>query len=246
MDEERIKQAVKERYAELAQGGTCCGGPRKELSERRQRAQRLYSEEAIAALPDSVIEAAAGCGNPIALAELRPGEVVLDLGSGGGIDVFLAAERVGSGGRVIGLDMTPEMIALARQNLAKLGISNAEFRLGEMECMPLASKSVDVVISNCVINLSPDKDAVFREAHRVLKPGGRLAVSDIVLRGELPEELRGNPQAWASCLAGALPEEDYLAKIRAAGFSQVEVVGRSESPSRRQGFYSIQVRALKA
>jgi len=167
-----------------------------------------------------------GCGNPTAIAALQPGEVVLDLGSGGGIDCFLAARKVGPMGRVIGLDMTPEMIKLARRNAKKVGVTNVEFHYGEIEDIPLPDEAVDVIISNCVINLSPDKDAVFREAYRVLRPGGRMVVSDIVIHGELPELIRNRLDAWAGCVAGALDESDYLDKIRAAGFADVEVLSR--------------------
>jgi SAM-dependent methyltransferase len=173
-----------------------------------------------------VTEASLGCGNPLAIASLQPGEVVLDLGSGGGIDCFLAARKVGPGGRVIGLDMTPDMIKLARGNAKKLGVTNVDFRFGEMEDMPLPDGSVDVIISNCVVNLSPDKDAVFREAHRVLRPGGRLSISDIVVDGDLPQFIRSRLDAWAGCIAGALDERVYLGKIRAAGFERVEVLSR--------------------
>ena len=173
-------------------------------------------------LPDSVTQASAGCGNPTAIAGLRPGEVVLDLGSGGGIDCFLAARKVGPTGHVIGVDMTPEMISLARRNKAKLGLDNVEFRLGEMEHMPVADGSVDVIISNCVINLAPDKDPVFAESYRVLKPGGRMSVSDIVTYGELPDLLRRSLEAWAGCLAGALDEDAYLDKMRSAGLSDAD------------------------
>jgi len=190
-------------------------------------AMRLYSAQEIADLPESVTDMAMGCGNPTAIAELRPGEVVLDLGSGGGIDCFLAARRVGPQGRVIGLDMTPEMIKLARQNAKKVGATNVEFRYGEMEDMPIPDESVDVIISNCVINLSPDKDKVFSEAYRVLRPGGRLAVSDIVTYGPLPEVVRSNLEAWAGCVAGALDETVYLDKMRQVGFTQVEVTARN-------------------
>jgi len=167
-----------------------------------------------------------GCGNPTAIAALQPGEVVLDLGSGGGIDCFLAAKRVGPQGRVIGLDMTPDMIKLAQKNAKQVGATNVEFRFGEMEDMPLPDATVDVIISNCVINLSPDKDAVFAEALRVLRPGGRVSVSDIVLHGELPESIAVRMDAWASCVAGALQETDYLDKMRMAGFQDVEVLSR--------------------
>jgi SAM-dependent methyltransferase len=177
-------------------------------------------------LPESVTGASLGCGNPIAISELQPGEIVLDLGSGGGIDCFLAAQQVGPEGRVIGLDMTPDMIKLARQNAKQVGLTNVEFRFGEMEDIPLPAESVDVIISNCVINLSPDKDAVFAEAYRVLRAGGRVNVSDIVLAGDLPPSIRDRLDAWVGCVAGALREDDYLGKIRAAGFQDVEVLSR--------------------
>ena len=186
-----------------------------------------YSAAELDGLPDSVTDVSLGCGNPLAIAELQPGEVVLDLGSGGGIDCFLAARQVGPEGRVIGLDMTPEMIKLARRNAKKMGATNVDSRYGEMEEIPLADQSVDAVISNCVINLSPDKDAVFREVFRVLRPGGRMNVSDIVVDGELPQPIRDNLDAWAGCIAGALDEAEYLSKIRAAGFEDVQVLSRS-------------------
>jgi ubiquinone/menaquinone biosynthesis C-methylase UbiE len=167
-----------------------------------------------------------GCGNPTAIAELQPGEVVLDLGSGGGIDCFLAAKQVGPEGRVIGLDMTTDMIKLARRNARKLGATNVDFRFGEMEEIPLPDESVDVIISNCVINLSPDKDTVFAEAYRVLRPGGRLSVSDIVVDGELPLSIRDSLNAWAGCIAGALDEDDYLQSISGAGFESVTIQSR--------------------
>jgi SAM-dependent methyltransferase len=189
-------------------------------------AARFYTPVELANLPHSVIGASAGCGNPLAIGKLQPGEVVLDLGSGGGIDCFLAARQVGPEGKVIGLDMTPDMIKLARRNAKKIGATNVEFRFGEMEDIPLSDKSVDVIISNCVINLSPDKDAVFAEAYRVLRPGGRMSVSDIVVNGELPSSIRDRLDAWARCLAGALEESDYLSRIRAAGFEKVAVASR--------------------
>jgi arsenite methyltransferase len=206
---------------------SCCG-PSEPAVEQGAAAQ-FYSAEELTGLPDTVTDASLGCGNPLAIAELQPGEVVLDLGSGGGIDCFLAARKVGSEGRVIGLDMTPDMVKLARRNAKKLAVTNVDFRFGEMEEMPLPDASVDVVISNCVINLSPDKDAVFREAYRVLRPGGRLSVSDIVIDGDLPEFIRNRLDAWAGCIAGALDERVYLEKIRAAGFDQVEVLSRDYS-----------------
>jgi len=180
----------------------------------------------VASLPESVTDIALGCGNPVAIAELQPGEVVLDLGSGGGIDCFLAAQRVGPTGHVIGLDMTPEMVKLARQNARKIGATNVDFRWGEMEEIPLPDESVDVVLSNCVINLSPDKGAVFAEAYRVLKPGGRMIISDIVTNGELPEALQRSVAAWTGCISGALDEAVYLDKMRQAGFTDVQVTAR--------------------
>ena len=190
-------------------------------------AARLYSAGDLADLPDGVTGAAMGCGNPTAIASLRPGEVVLDLGSGGGIDCFLAAKQVGPTGKVIGLDMTPEMIRLARRNAKKVGATNVDFRYGEIEDIPLPDASVDVILSNCVVNLSPDKDAVFAEAVRVLKPGGRMSVSDIVTDGELPGAVSGDVMAWAGCVAGALDEEIYLDKMRAAGLTDVAVTQRA-------------------
>ena len=217
---------------------SCCGSSRSEARHGRQDsccapevgtppATTHYSEAELDGLPDSVTDASLGCGNPLAIAELQAGEVVLDLGSGGGIDCFLAARQVGPEGKVIGLDMTPDMIKLARRNAKKMGATNVDFRYGEMEEIPLPDQSVDAVISNCVINLSPDKDAVFREVFRVLRAGGRMNVSDIVVDGELPQPVRDSLDAWASCVAGALDEAEYLSKIRAAGFKDVEVLSRS-------------------
>jgi len=240
--DERIKEAVRQTYGDIAQRfvaepgrasccgpsqPTCCSCEPSAALETTEAAARLYSTEELADLPDSATDIALGCGNPTAIAELRPGEVVLDLGSGGGIDCFLAANKVGADGRVIGLDMTPEMIKLARRNAKKAGLSNVEFRYGEMEEIPLPDASVDVIISNCVINLSPDKDAVFREALRVLRPGGRMTVSDIVTHGDLPEPVRKSLDAWAGCISGALDESDYLGKICAAGFTGAEVQSRA-------------------
>ncbi len=209
---------------ENSAGTDCCGSSG--ASAEATGAARFYSADELGDLPDTVTNASLGCGNPLAIAELQQGEVVLDLGSGGGIDCFLAAKKVGPEGKVIGLDMTPDMINLARRNAKKLDARNVDFRYGEMEDMPLPGESVDVVISNCVINLSPDKDAVFGEAFRVLRPGGRLSVSDIVVDGELPAPIRQNLNAWAGCIAGALDEADYLDKIRAAGFEDVQVLSR--------------------
>ena len=185
-----------------------------------------YSAEELASIPEEA-RMGLGCGNPIALASLKEGEVVVDLGSGGGIDCFLASVAVGKQGRVIGVDMTPEMVSAARANANKGGYENTDFRLGEIEHLPVADNSVDVVISNCVINLSPDKGQVFRDAFRVLKPGGRVMVSDIVINRELPEHVRESMAAWASCVAGATRKEEYLDTIRAAGFDDVEVVSET-------------------
>ena len=237
---EEIKSFIKKRYGSLAQerNQSCCA-PQTEMASDGgstaaasccgpstsccppTRTARLYTSEELENLPGEIADFSLGCGNPTAIAELGEGEVVLDLGSGGGLDCFLAARKVGAKGRVIGLDMTPEMIRLARQNAQKVVAGNVEFRLGEMEHMPLEDNSVDVIISNCVINLSPDKDAVFSEAYRVLKPRGRLCVSDMVLRGELPAEIKESLEQWSGCVAGALEEKVYLGKIQSAGFLDV-------------------------
>ena len=239
--EERIKKAVSQTYGDIARRfaekpdpTNCCGSkqstsccnPSKAPAEAADNATRLYSSAELADLPDSVTNISLGCGNPVAIAELQIAEAVLDLGSGGGLDCFLAAKKVGPEGRVIGLDMTPDMIKLARRNAKKAGASNVEFRYGEMEDIPLPDESVDVILSNCVINLSPDKDAVFSEAYRVLRPGGRMNISDIVVHGELPQSIRDRLDAWAGCLSGALDESDYLGKIHAAGFEKIEVLSR--------------------
>jgi SAM-dependent methyltransferase len=183
----------------------------------------LYDASQIAALPPEAVQASLGCGNPTALAGLKPGETVLDLGSGGGIDVLLSARRVGPAGKAYGLDMTDEMLALARENQRKAGVQNVEFLKGEIENIPLPDNSVDVIVSNCVINLSGDKDKVLREAFRVLKPGGRFAVSDVVVRGEVPAEIQRSVELWIGCVAGALEEQDYAAKLAAAGFENIGI-----------------------
>ncbi len=200
---------------------TSCCGTDSTTDVQVDRVAALYRETAIDDLPSTVTDVAFGCGNPTAIAALRPGQVVLDLGSGGGIDCFLAAKMVGETGKVYGVDMTPEMLELAERNRAKVGATNVEFRRGEIEQLPIDSDSIDVIISNCVINLSPDKDAVFREAFRVLRPGGRMQVSDIVWTKPVPPELKGDMESWAGCVAGALLESEYLDKIRAAGFADV-------------------------
>jgi ubiquinone/menaquinone biosynthesis C-methylase UbiE len=229
-----IKQKVGKRYAELARQAaqrapasccapqaSCCGPAEPAVAD--PISGQLYAPEDLREVPLEAALASLGCGNPVALAELHPGEVVLDLGSGGGIDVLLSARRVGPTGKAYGLDMVDEMLELARQNQRKAGIDNVEFLKGEIEGIPLPDSSVDVIISNCVVNLSPDKDQVLREAYRVLKPGGRLAVSDIIVRGEMPEGLRRNLELWAGCVAGALKEEEYVGKLKAAGFQNIGV-----------------------
>jgi arsenite methyltransferase len=231
-----IRVHVRERYGNIAaefdsktaasccgpadSGGSCCG-PDETIGI--DQVARLYETPDAAALPDEVTGLSLGCGDPITMASLEPGQTVLDLGSGGGIDCFLAAQRVGESGRVIGVDMTPQMLEKARANKAKLGAANVEFRLGEIEHLPVSNETVDVIISNCVINLSPDKPQVFREAYRALRPGGRMAVSDIVTDGPLPEEVKNSLSAWAGCVAGALDVKDYVAAIKAAGFTKILV-----------------------
>ncbi len=240
-----IKLAVIQQYSGLAQRAASCCGPGQ---PRESQAVKHYEPSELAGLPETTVAAAAGCGNPVALASLRQGETVVDLGSGGGADAFLAAKAVGPEGRVIGIDMTPEMVLLARENVAKLGLKNVEFRLAEIEAMPVESGTVDVIISNCVINLSPDKDAVFREAMRVLRPGGRFMVSDIVLVDELPREVVENPEAWAACVSGAMPKDEYLGKIEAAGFTGIHVEGgqpRPDAEGWRTAIATVNVRATK-
>lgn len=222
-----IKKVVKQKYGEAALrvsagGSSCCGAaPASDCCD--PITANLYDASQIKQIPEEAVLASLGCGNPTALAELKPGEVVLDLGSGGGIDVLLSARRVGPTGKAYGLDMTDEMLALANDNKRKSGIENVEFLKGEIENIPLPNNSVDVIISNCVINLSADKDKVLREAFRVLKPGGRFAVSDVVTRGEILPEVRKNVLAWVGCIAGALDEDEYRSKLIGAGFEQVEV-----------------------
>ncbi|HZT75868.1 MAG TPA: arsenite methyltransferase [Vicinamibacterales bacterium] len=224
-----IQQAVREHYGAIAKQVTdavpartgCCGPTSCGCSD--PITSNLYSDAETSGLPATAVTASLGCGNPTALLALEPGQTVLDLGSGGGIDVLLSATRVGPTGKVYGLDMTDEMLALARENQRKAGATNVEFLKGTIEAIPLPDASVDVIISNCVINLSGDKDAVLREAFRVLKPGGRFAVSDVVVRGEMPAQIRRSLELWVGCVAGALGEEEFAAKLRAAGFEDVEV-----------------------
>ncbi len=223
-----LKAFVKAQYGHAAaqakegRAGSCCGtGSALQQGQLDPITSNLYGEHDTAQLPDAAVRASLGCGNPTALATIQPGETVLDLGSGGGIDVLLSARRVGPTGKVYGLDMTDEMLDLARANQAKAGVTNVEFLKGDIDHIPLPDESVDLIISNCVINLSPDKDAVLAEAFRVLKPGGRFAVSDIVIRGGMPPEVKHNIELWAGCVAGALEESDYIAKLQNAGFEQV-------------------------
>lgn len=234
MKKEDIKKAVRERYGERAQGESCscsslscCGTPNPAEAISKHIG---YSEEDLASVPEGS-NLGLGCGNPVALASLREGETVLDLGAGAGFDCFLAANRVGKSGRVIGVDMTPAMLDKARENARGSGYDNVEFRLGEIENIPAADNSVDVIISNCVINLSPDKPKVFADTYRVIRPGGRLLVSDIVLLKPLPEFVRNSIEAYVGCVAGAMIRDEYLATIEAAGFTDVTVAGESKFPT---------------
>ncbi|MGH9772982.1 MAG: arsenite methyltransferase, partial [Candidatus Acidiferrales bacterium] len=228
MKDTDIKDVVKDKYGQAALrvysgGSSCCGASAALGSGCDPITSNLYDDSQADQIPTEAMLASLGCGNPTALAKLNPGEVVLDLGSGGGIDVLLSARRVGAGGKAYGLDMTDEMLALANENKKKAGAENAEFLKGEIENIPLPDLSVDVIISNCVINLSADKDRVLREAFRVLKPGGRLAVSDVVTRCEMQPEIRKSVLLWVGCIAGALEENEYRSKLAHAGFEQVEV-----------------------
>ena len=227
-DPQDIRETVKDTYGKavklaLQGGGCCCGSSSTSLPGTDPITKDLYTAAEAAEVPADALLASFGCGNPTALAELKPGEVVLDLGSGGGIDVLLSGKRVGPTGKAYGLDMTPEMLELARKNQKEAGVTNVEFLQGTIEQIPLPDDSVDVIVSNCVINLSPDKGQVLREAFRVLRPGGRLAVSDIVLRKELPPSVRKSIEAWAGCIAGALLEYDYQVKLAGAGFVDIEI-----------------------
>src|SRR3954447_26450891 len=224
-----ITEVVKEKYGQAAlrvttgAGNACCGAAPSSVGSVDPITSDLYDVGQKGALPEDAVKASLGCGNPTALAQLNPGETVLDLGSGGGIDVLLSARRVGPTGKAYGLDMTDEMLALARENQRNAGATNVEFLKGEIEQIPLPDNSVDVIISNCVINLSGDKDRVLREAFRVLNPGGRFAVSDVVTRGEVPADVRQNMLLWVGCIAGALQDYDYVAKLAKAGFEGIGV-----------------------
>ncbi len=224
-----LKETVKQKYSEAAlrvfEGGTPCCGPKAPtgIAQTARISHEIYADGDTAGIPAAAIAASLGCGNPTALAQLTEGEIVLDLGSGGGIDVLLSAKRVGPTGKAYGLDMTDEMLALARENQRKASVGNVEFLKGEIENIPLPDDSVDVVISNCVINLSVDKRRVLREAFRVLKPGGRFAVSDVVLCGEIPATLLNNPELWAGCVAGAMQKPKYESELAAAGFVDIGI-----------------------
>jgi len=228
MKTESVKEVVREKYGQAALrvktgGSSCCGAGSALQTSCDPISANLYHASQEGELPDAALKASLGCGNPVALAELKPGDTVLDLGSGGGIDVLLSAGRVGPDGKAYGLDMTDEMLALAEQNKAESGLTNVEFLKGEIENIPLPDNSVDVIISNCVINLSGDKDRVLQEAFRVLKPGGRLAVSDVVVRGDVPVAIRRNMELWIGCVAGALRDTEYADKLAAAGFEKVDI-----------------------
>lgn len=223
MKEEQIKKHVKKRYAEIAKNSSCsCCSPSPEMEHLEELG---YSKEELEAIPKESISL--GCGNPVALASLKKGETVLDLGSGAGFDVFLAAKRVGEKGKVIGVDMTPEMIEKAKATAQKYGYTNVEFRQGEIENLPIEDNSIDAIISNCVINLSTNKEKVFREAHRVLKPNGRMMISDIVIEGRLPEKIMKNLDAWAGCISGAMEKTEYLNTIKKSGFKNIKIISET-------------------
>jgi len=248
MRSSKVKEYVRRKYGEIAQaGGSCC--PECGFSAVDAALRIGYSEDDLRDIPEASIMGL-GCGNPVALASLKEGETVLDLGSGAGIDVFVAAKKVGPKGKVIGVDMTEEMVAMARAAASEYGYENVEFRLGEIENLLIEDSAVDVVISNCVINLSPDKERVLREAYRVLKPGGRIMISDIVTEGKMPEEVRRNLDAWAGCIAGALEKDQYLKTMKKTGFKEVKIVSESGQnirlPQEKTGkVISIQVEAHK-
>jgi len=252
MKEKEIKEVVKGRYAQIARQDqeSCCPSCARGASSLLQAKVTEYLREDLKHIPEEAVMGL-GCGNPTAIADLKVGEVVLDLGSGAGVDVFLAANKVGPTGKVIGVDMTKEMIDKAKRIATNHGYHNVEFRLGEMENLPVEDESVDVVISNCVINLSPDKPKVFQEAYRALKPGGRLTVSDIVSERALPDEIKTDSNAWACCIGGALEQQEYLEKIKKAGFEDIEIVSSREfyienkTNQTKEKLLSITVKAYK-
>lgn len=250
MQEKEIKEFVKKRYSKIAKkenSCSCCSG----TDSMTEQAKAIgYSAEELKSIPEDAVFGL-GCGNPTALAEIQEGETVLDLGSGGGIDVFLAANKVGDKGKVIGVDMTPDMIATAIKNAETGEYGNVEFKLGEIENLPIEDSTIDVIISNCVINLTPDKNKAYQEVYRVLKPGGRILVSDLVTEGFIPEEIRGSFQAWSECVGGAMEKQDYLNTIKKAGFKEVEIIEQhffteSDMDERLIGkITSIQLKAIK-
>lgn len=251
-DDTKIREVVRERYGELARRSasglaTCDPGCYLEDS-LSLNVTEFYSVDQTNGLPEEALAASAGCGNPHAIGTLRPGETVVDFGSGGGIDCFIAAKAVGPQGRVVGIDMTEDMVGLARSNAVRLSLGNVEFHLSQMEETPLEDGTVDAIISNCVINLAPDKDRVFREAYRILKPGGRLMVSDLVKVDEIPQEEVADVANWVSCLAGAEMKQVYLGRIEAAGFNQVQVLSSTpwEAEGWRSNIHSMNIRALKS
>jgi SAM-dependent methyltransferase len=251
MESEKVKKIVKERYSEIAKSkrSCCCSSSCCEPSTKNISKQIGYSQMELQEIPESSV-LGLGCGNPVANADLKEGETVVDLGSGGGIDVFLASKKIGEKGKVIGVDMTEEMLKRAKTLALKNGYTNVEFRLGEIENLPIENEIVDVIISNCVINLSPNKIKVFKEAYRVLKPNGRLMVSDLVTLGELPENIKNNFDAWAGCIAGALEKSEYLNTIEKAGFKKVEIISEKAytvnlAEELKGKIMSIQVKALK-
>lgn len=252
-EDEEIRRSVKDHYTERARVSEPCCGPEDGAQEGGDCCgSTLYAPALLRDLPGEVTEISLGCGDPVTMAGLQPGEVVLDLGSGGGIDCFLAAERVGEEGFVIGVDMTEEMIARAERNKEKMGAENVAFRLGQIESLPVEDTSVDVILSNCVINLAPDKAPVFREAYRVLKAGGRMSISDIVTGDPFPEHVRKDPDRWAACVSGAIELEEYLALIREAGFEDVRVTDQvpaddmvPEGGEDIPPLFSVRVRAVK-
>lgn len=261
-EQERIKEAVREHYAQHARADASCCASESCCGPTQSVARMIgYSEQELSCLPADVGSSSLGCGNPVAFSDIREGEVVLDLGSGTGLDVLLAAQRVGETGKVIGLDMTPEMIERAERSAERAGVGHiAEFRLGEMEDMPVDDESVDLIISNCVVNLSPDKARVFKEAYRVLKPGGRMLISDIVTSRPLPEDFRHDLSSWAGCVSGALEESEYLCAMKTAGFEEVGLMNKLDATEAELGavccgnagdtseplrIYSVSVRAAK-
>jgi len=234
MKDKKIKKFVRESYAKIANQDNSCCAPINSCCERTDLAQNIskkigYTEEELKAVPEGA-NLGLGCGNPVALASLREGEIALDLGSGAGFDCFLAANKVGKNGKVIGVDMTPEMVEKARENAEKNNYKNVEFRLGEIESLPVADNSVDIIISNCVINLAPDKKRVFRETFRALKPGGRLMISDIVLLKELPDTIKNSIEAYVSCVSGAIMKDEYIEAIKEAGFREVKIIDETAFP----------------